>query len=138
MILGADAPCQLGQQHHGHRRAHHAQGQLIEAVRIGQPGDRAVELLRAAGSEVTEPSSAWWHVVKAFVVPAGGLASLPDEASRAARAKELQDHVKSVIAPYKYPRVIEFVDTLPRTSSGKLQRFKLRQLERQKAGEPAL
>jgi 2-aminobenzoate-CoA ligase len=87
---------------------------------------------------VASPDEARGHVVKAFVVPAGGMESLPDEASRAARAKELQDHVKSVIAPYKYPRVIEFVDTLPRTSSGKLQRFKLRQLEHQKAGEPAL
>ena len=39
---------------------------------------------------------------------------------------ELQEHVKGTIAPYKYPRVIEFVDTLPRTETGKLQRFKLR------------
>ena len=87
---------------------------------------------------VAAPDEARGHVVKAFVVPAGGLDSLPDEATRAARAKELQDHVKATIAPYKYPRVIEFTDALPRTSSGKLQRFKLRQLERQKAGEPAL
>ncbi len=42
-------------------------------------------------------------------------------------AQLLQDHVKKVIAPYKYPRAIEFVDTLPRTETGKLQRFKLRQ-----------
>ena len=75
--------------------------------------------------------------MKAFVVPAGGLAALPDEAARAARAKALQDHVKATIAPYKYPRVIEFVDSLPRTSTGKVQRFKLRQLERQNTGEPA-
>ncbi len=40
--------------------------------------------------------------------------------------KLLQDHVKQTIAPYKYPRVIEFVDALPRTETGKLQRFKLR------------
>jgi 2-aminobenzoate-CoA ligase len=38
----------------------------------------------------------------------------------------LQEHVKRVIAPYKYPRAIEFVDALPRTETGKLQRFKLR------------
>jgi len=87
---------------------------------------------------VAAPDEARGHVVKAFVVPAGGLDALPDEDARAVRAKELQDHVKSVIAPYKYPRVIEFVDALPRTSSGKVQRFKLRQLERQTAGEPAL
>ena len=40
--------------------------------------------------------------------------------------KALQEHVKQAIAPYKYPRAIEFVDTLPRTETGKLQRFKLR------------
>ena len=40
--------------------------------------------------------------------------------------KALQDFVKSTIAPYKYPRRIEFVTTLPRTETGKLQRFKLR------------
>ena len=42
------------------------------------------------------------------------------------KAKELQDHAKATIAPYKYPRRIEFVDQLPRTNTGKLQRFRLR------------
>ena len=42
-------------------------------------------------------------------------------------AKTLQDFVKSQIAPYKYPRVIEFTDSLPRTATGKLQRFRLRE-----------
>ncbi len=41
--------------------------------------------------------------------------------------KALQEHVKAEIAPYKYPRAIEFVDSLPRTETGKLQRFVLRQ-----------
>ena len=40
--------------------------------------------------------------------------------------RTLQEHVKQAIAPYKYPRAVEFVDTLPRTETGKLQRFKLR------------
>jgi 2-aminobenzoate-CoA ligase len=40
--------------------------------------------------------------------------------------KNLQDHVKNAIAPYKYPRAVEFVGSLPRTETGKLQRFKLR------------
>jgi 2-aminobenzoate-CoA ligase len=40
--------------------------------------------------------------------------------------KSLQDHVKQTIAPYKYPRAIEFIDSLPRTETGKVQRFKLR------------
>jgi acyl-coenzyme A synthetase/AMP-(fatty) acid ligase len=38
----------------------------------------------------------------------------------------LQDFVKQQIAPYKYPRIVEFVDALPRTATGKLQRFRLR------------
>jgi 2-aminobenzoate-CoA ligase len=58
--------------------------------------------------------------VKAFVVPAPGRA--PDEAL----ARELQDHVKAAIAPYKYPRELEFVETLPKTATGKLQRFALK------------
>jgi 2-aminobenzoate-CoA ligase len=51
----------------------------------------------------------------------------PGHAGDAAMVKALQDHVKSIIAPYKYPRLIEFVTSLPRTETGKLQRFKLRQ-----------
>jgi 2-aminobenzoate-CoA ligase len=47
--------------------------------------------------------------------------------------RELQDHVKQAIAPYKYPRAIEYVDSLPRTETGKLQRFRLRQMEEQRA-----
>ena len=39
---------------------------------------------------------------------------------------ELQAFVKGVIAPYKYPRALEFVDALPRTQTGKLQRFRLK------------
>jgi 2-aminobenzoate-CoA ligase len=41
-------------------------------------------------------------------------------------AETLQNYVKATIAPYKYPRAIEFRDSLPRTETGKLQRFKLR------------
>jgi 2-aminobenzoate-CoA ligase len=59
-------------------------------------------------------------IVKAFVVLKPGNAGNP------ALAMALQDHVKKVIAPYKYPRQIEFIDTLPRTETGKVQRFKLR------------
>jgi 2-aminobenzoate-CoA ligase len=42
---------------------------------------------------------------------------------------ELQEFVKKQIAPYKYPRRMEFLDALPRTETGKIQRFKLRELE---------
>jgi 2-aminobenzoate-CoA ligase len=60
-------------------------------------------------------------IVKAVVVLQAG-AQLGPEPARA-----LQDFVKSEIAPYKYPRAIEFVDALPRTPTGKLQRFRLRE-----------
>jgi len=43
-----------------------------------------------------------------------------------ALAAEIQQHVKATIAPYKYPRLVHFVDALPRTATGKLQRFRLR------------
>ncbi len=61
-------------------------------------------------------------VVKACVVLKSG-----HEASEA-MVKALQDHVKAAIAPYKYPRQVEFMSALPRTETGKLQRFKLRQI----------
>jgi 2-aminobenzoate-CoA ligase len=64
-------------------------------------------------------------VVRAYVVLHPGHA--PDEAMREA----LQAHVKREIAPYKYPRSIVFLDALPRTETGKLQRFSLRQLAAQ-------
>ncbi len=60
-------------------------------------------------------------IVKACVVLKGG------HTGDAALVKALQEHVKQLLAPYKYPRQIEFMSTLPRTETGKLQRFKLRQ-----------
>jgi 2-aminobenzoate-CoA ligase len=60
------------------------------------------------------------QIVKAFVV------LRPGHAPDAALARELQDFVKQTIAPYKYPRAIEFRSELPRTETGKLQRFRLR------------
>jgi len=59
-------------------------------------------------------------IVKAFVVLKAG------HAGDAAMVEALQKHVKNTIAPYKYPRRIEFVEALPRTETGKLQRFRLR------------
>ena len=47
-----------------------------------------------------------------------------------ALAGELQQHVKSRLAPFKYPRWIEFIDELPKTATGKIQRFRLRERER--------
>ena len=60
-------------------------------------------------------------IVKAFVV------LKPDQTGDAAMVKALQDHVKAMLAPFKYPRQVEFTAHLPRTETGKLQRFKLRQ-----------
>jgi len=68
------------------------------------------------------------QVVTAFVVLRPGVAA--DEATRTV----LQDYVKRQIAPYKYPRRIEFVAALPRTETGKLQRFRLRQMAEQGGG----
>jgi 2-aminobenzoate-CoA ligase len=50
----------------------------------------------------------------------------PEVASDADTAKRLQDHVKATIAPYKYPRSLRFTDALPKTQTGKIQRFRLR------------
>jgi 2-aminobenzoate-CoA ligase len=61
------------------------------------------------------------QLVKAFVVPAVGIAPSDD------LVRQLQEFVKSQIAPYKYPRAIAFVTELPRTLTGKLQRSRLRQ-----------
>ncbi len=59
--------------------------------------------------------------IKAYVVLKAG------QVADAAQIRSIQDHVKATIAPYKYPREIEFRPNLPRTETGKLQRFKLRQ-----------
>ena len=45
--------------------------------------------------------------------------------------KEIQNHVKNVTAPYKYPRVIEFVDELPKTISGKIRRIDIREKDKE-------
>jgi 2-aminobenzoate-CoA ligase len=69
---------------------------------------------------VGKPDEERGMIVKAFVV-------LKQEIAPGTElAKELQEHVKQSIAPYKYPREVEFVAALPRTETGKLQRFKLR------------
>jgi 2-aminobenzoate-CoA ligase len=69
------------------------------------------------------PDEARGQLVKAFVVPSAGVT--PSDAL----VKSLQDFVKSELAPYKYPRAIQFVTMLPRTLTGKVQRFRLRQGE---------
>jgi 2-aminobenzoate-CoA ligase len=68
------------------------------------------------------PDAERGQVVKAFVVLRPGFIA------GGATVKDLQDFVKKTVAPYKYPRQIAFVEKLPRTQTGKLQRFKLRDL----------
>jgi 2-aminobenzoate-CoA ligase len=70
-------------------------------------------------------------LVKAFVV------LRKTEDGDPSTIKELQDFVKKQIAPYKYPRAVEFVEALPRTETGKVQRFKLREQEYKKATQQA-
>ncbi|EIM71839.1 acid-CoA ligase [Nitratireductor aquibiodomus RA22] len=67
------------------------------------------------------PSEERGQIVEAHVVLAEGVAR--DELT----VKRLQDHVKAAIAPYKYPRSIKFLDALPKTETGKIQRFRLRE-----------
>ena len=72
---------------------------------------------------VGAPDAERGTIVKAFVVLKPGVAG------DAALIKTLQDFVKQSIAPYKYPRAIEFCDALPRAGTGKIQRYRLRQQE---------
>ena len=85
-----------------------------------------VEAALLAHADVAEcavigvPDEARGQIVQAHVVLVAGAAA------DAATARRLQDHVKTVIAPYKYPRSVVFTDALPKTQTGKIQRFRLR------------
>jgi 2-aminobenzoate-CoA ligase len=90
-----------------------------------------VEAALLAHDEVVEcavigaPDADRGQIVEAYVVLAKGVVA------DAATAKRLQDYVKATIAPYKYPRSVRFIDALPKTQTGKIQRFRLR-MERQR------
>ena len=91
---------------------------------ISGPEVEAVLLLHDKVQDVAvvaAPDPARGQIVKAYVVLKDGAPASPE------MAKELQDFVKAEIAPYKYPRSIEFIDALPRTQTGKVQRYVLRQ-----------
>jgi 2-aminobenzoate-CoA ligase len=88
-------------------------GPEVEWALLAHPAVRECAVVGAADGERGT-------IVKAFVVTA------PGRAADAALVKELQDFVKGRIAPYKYPRVIEFLDALPKTATGKLSRKSLR------------
>jgi len=90
-------------------------GPEVEAALLSHP---AVAECGVVGA----PDEARGMIVKAYVVVASGITA--DETL----ATALQEHVKREIAPYKYPRALEFVNQLPKTETGKLKRFALRQL----------
>lgn len=91
-------------------------GPEVELALLGHPAVRECAVIGV-------PDENRGNIVKAFIVLAPD--RVPDEPMR----KVLQDHVKAAIAPYKYPRAIEFVDMLPKTTTGKLQRYVLRERE---------
>jgi len=92
-------------------------GPEVEACLLGHPD--VVEC-----GVVGSPCAERGQIVTAYVVLREG--AVGDEAL----VKALQEHVKATIAPYKYPRAVAFVPALPKTASGKLQRFALRQIAR--------
>ena len=96
---------------------------ITSGYNVGGPEVEDALLQHPAVAEcgvIGQPDEERGMIIKAFVVLKPGFAA------DATTVKALQDHVKASIAPYKYPRAIEFVTSLPRTETGKLQRFKLR------------
>jgi 2-aminobenzoate-CoA ligase len=95
-------------------------GPEVESALLAHP---AVAECGVVGAPDEERS----QIVKAYVILRAGFAG------DAAMTRVLQDHVKATIAPYKYPRAIEYVGELPKTQTGKLQRFELRRMATQSA-----
>jgi 2-aminobenzoate-CoA ligase len=97
---------------------------ITSGYNVGAPEVEDALLRHPAVAEcgvIGKPDEERGMVVKAFCVLRSGHTGDAD------LVRVLQDHVKASIAPYKYPREIEFVQTLPRTETGKLQRFRLKQ-----------
>ena len=92
---------------------------IVAADGLGLADLRAV----SESAVVASPDPLRGEVVKAFVVLKPGYAPSSDLAA------ELQEHVRRSTAPYKYPRALEFVDRLPKTTSGKIKRAALRAAE---------
>jgi 2-aminobenzoate-CoA ligase len=98
-------------------------GPEVEEALLGHP-----DVVEVAVVGAPDPSRGM--IVQAFVVLREGAAA------DAAKVAELQDFAKQSIAPYKYPRTVEFVSELPKTISGKTQRFRLRQMAEKKTRSP--
>jgi 2-aminobenzoate-CoA ligase len=97
-------------------------GPEVEAALLSHPDVAECAVIGAEDGERGQ-------IVEAHVVLVK--AALPD----ALMVKRLQDHVKATIAPYKYPRAVHFLERLPKTTTGKLQRFALRKIARAEADE---
>ncbi len=100
-------------------------GPEVEAALLSHPSVAECGVVGA-------PDEARGMIVKAYVVPAAGITASE------ALTTELQEHVKQAIAPYKYPRAIEYVAQLPKTETGKLKRFALRQIAQGKNASPGV
>jgi len=85
-----------------------------------------VEAALISHEAVLEAAVVGWEDADSLVKPKGYVILRPGVTASAALTAELQSHVKSRLAPYKYPRWIEFLEELPKTATGKIQRFKLR------------
>jgi 2-aminobenzoate-CoA ligase len=88
-------------------------GPEVEAALLSHPDVKECAVIGA-------PDEERGQIVEAFVVVNDGVVA------DVATTKRLQDHVKATIAPYKYPRSVKFIDALPKTQTGKIQRFRLR------------
>ena len=88
-------------------------GPEVEAALLAHPDVKECAVIGA-------PDEGRGQIVEAHVVLKDGVIAGVDE------IKLLQDHVKATIAPYKYPRSVKFADTLPKTATGKIQRFRLK------------
>ena len=96
---------------------------ISSGYNIGGPEVEAALLAHPAVAEcgvVGAPDPERGEIVAAYVVLKPGHEATPD------MTKTLQDHVKATLAPYKYPRAVHFVEALPKTTTGKIQRFVLR------------
>jgi acetyl-CoA synthetase len=85
----------------------------------------------ANAAVVPSPDETRGNIVKAFIVLAAGQAPSP------VLEEDLQRHVRKFLAPYEYPKEIEFIDALPMTTTGKVQRRVLRERERERKSRPA-
>jgi len=106
-------------------------GDLIITSGYNVPGPEVEDVLQEReevhqSAVVGSPDEVRGKIVKAFIVRAEGY-DPSDELT-----ESLQEHVRERIAPYKYPREVEYVDELPSTETGKIQRAKLRERERER------